>query len=271
MTCDYCGHSLPVPDVERRKKQLARRERQRQKAEARQRQREQKEAQRKAECKKATRSRVGSWVRRLVSTLLGLLVPAVIIGAILYYTDVLNAFWGDTGESALAQATAPLIASGYKPQGKAHKARFFTGTIRFYLDMEQPGCYALAVGASTRLSKVQIQRIASQSPNRLGASIPFCIDRDKSVPGQISLDGPGQIAWRLFKAKAPPPQEQQATPTVRFRGRCSVRRSPYRRSPRIGYAKRGRPYPLLETRGHWRRIRLTEQLEGWAGCKDLMP
>lgn len=271
MTCEYCGATRPVPDAEKRKQQQ-RQEQRRQRAAEQQRQREKKEARRRDQTKQASRARVGSWVRSLVSTLLWILIPAVIIAVILHRTGVLDAYRGDTGEAALQEAIAPLRASGYDPVGPTRKARFLFDANKIYLDMDRPGCYAFALGASARLRQVVITGLTTQNPNRFSASVLFCVEKEKSLRARVALDDPGQLAWVLLRAKAPLTKTaRQPLPTVRFRGRCSVRRSPDRRSPRIGYARRNHPYPLLETRGAWRRIRLNERDEGWAGCKDLAP
>lgn len=58
---------------------------------------------------------------------------------------------------------------------------------------------------------------------------------------------------------------------VRYAKGCNLRKEPKNKSTIVGFAEAGKSYNPIERKGAWRRLRLDDGVEGWAGCLAAAP
>jgi uncharacterized protein YgiM (DUF1202 family) len=56
--------------------------------------------------------------------------------------------------------------------------------------------------------------------------------------------------------------------SVMYRDNCNVRSKPSTRAKKIGVATGLVAYPVVEKKGHWRKLYFTDGTTGWTGCRD---
>jgi uncharacterized protein YgiM (DUF1202 family) len=54
--------------------------------------------------------------------------------------------------------------------------------------------------------------------------------------------------------------------SIMYKDNCNVRSRPG--GSKIGVARKLQAYPVVKSKGRWKKIRLSNGREGWTGCKD---
>jgi len=77
---------------------------------------------------------------------------------------------------------------------------------------------------------------------------------------------PPSAAPPVASVPAPPPPPPPKVEAVVYAGGCNLRAEPRPGSKRVGHAKAGKEYVILEKNGAWRRHVLENGIAGWAAC-----
>ncbi len=233
MTCAYCGHEAPVPDVEERRRA---RERERVREEKRQREVEAREErkrqerrrtrkQRRREAEKKKQARRHRWARRLASIpgcLMTLAILAICLAGPAYglwQSGVLHAFAAGSGAEAHDGAVGAATAAGYALGSPSTEVWAMSGgEHEQVLELRGDLCYSVSVASGTPISRVRLltpdgSDAAESQELAFAHQLFHCPEKTGVHKLLVTLDkGYGRYTWSWsWKAQASGSSSSKAT------------------------------------------------------------
>ena len=222
MTCQYCGGTAPVPDVEARKKkqEVATPDPQ--------------EGYFIQEADRSKASAPGAGLMRMliwgVILLVGVGLPLRLTGVL---DNVTEPLWGSYGSGRFNKASDRIRVSKYEQAGRAHVEQYFYTVKKHYVSLKAGQCYALVMGSGQPFKAVALTDPAgavklAHKTLRLHDTLVHCPTSAGAFALTVALDHPGRYVWALFRKPLQEQVEPQELPP-RTRRKVTRRRKSRRR------------------------------------------
>jgi len=237
MTCQYCGSTAPVPDVEaRRKRQDVATP----------------DPQEGYFIQEADRSKASAPGAGLMRMLIWSVVFLVGVGGPLRLTGVLDhvtePLWGDSGGAHYQKAVDRIRVSKYEQIRRARVEQFFYTVKKHYVTLDSGQCYALVLGSGQPFKRVILSDPKSapklsHETLRMHDTVVHCPVTNGAFSLTVTLDQPGRYTWALFRKprEEPQPDLDQLDRPVKVKKKRKSRRRKRRRkgqaAPPAGYAE----------------------------------
>ena len=215
MTCGYCGHQMPVPDIKKRRAAMEREAAHRRKLEQRQQQeRLRREREAATEQKQTEREKRRRRYQRFASARGCLFsIPIFLVcligpGIGLYQSGVYEGLVGDPGGEAHARVAASAAAGGYRAAAEPQVARLFSSSGEQVLELRDDLCYAFTAASGGLISSFALMdpagaTVTSSDDTAFSHILTWCPSRSGVYKLRVTLDElAGRYTWGWYWAES---------------------------------------------------------------------